>query len=603
MQPGMRASAPVQEGPIMIHLAPDTAGMQYAGWTPTTVAMSGLGSRILPDQMVPVAEGVDLHTDVYLPETPGRYPAVVVFGGYATELPTAGVPLGSNEIGSPPVFTDRGYCPVIVERRGMGRSTGDQVTHFDPRDSEDEEKVIAWAAEQPWCNGEVVLFGTSYYGLTQPMVATRKPPALKAFFANEICTDMYRHVINFGGVPGLYFANLWMGANFTQKMQDMRLDPQKRALISHLTNGVLHPLMEKVVRHKMDDLFTHFMAATPVESVRREYVDWIFDAKTRAGSAAVGSTGELDRIVIPFAVVQNLGYLNLHQYGTYDLWENAGTPADRRWMILAPAAYELPVYSWQGEALAFFDHILRGTPNGYDQQPPVRYWVEGADTFATDTAFPPVGVTRRRLHLGPGGTLTDAVPQEGSDSWLGIPIGLPVIGGLDEIELQILTFESPVEHDTVFAGAVTARLTFSCNEIDSYLIARLSRVDTEGTRHQLSMGAVRPTACTEDPARSTSIEIVHDTALRRPLVPGEPVEVRFSLTPFPVRLRAGERLRLDIGSRSDLLREDPADGYVQFDMPVPPYLCRNTLYFGGTSFIELDQKPTPGDSLPPSMDT
>jgi predicted acyl esterase len=577
----------------MIHLKPSTAGMQYAGWSPTTVAMHGLGSRLLPDQMVPVAQGVALHTDVYLPKVDGRYPAVVIFGGYATELPTAGVPMGSNEIGSPPVFTDRGYCPVIVERRGMGRSTGEPVPHFDPQDTDDEEEVIAWAAQQPWCNGEVVLFGTSYYGLTQVMVAERKPPALRAFFANEMCTDMYRHVINFGGVPGLYFANLWMGANFTQAMQDMRLDPQKRALISHLTNGVLHPLMEKVVHRKMDDLFSHFMAATPVESVRREYVDWVFDAKTRSGSAATGSTGKLDKIDIPFAVVQNLGYLNLHQFGTYDLWENASTPADRKWMILAPAAYELPVYSWQGEALAFFDHILRGTPNGYDQQPPVRYWVDGADSFSTDAAFPPIGATRRRLHLGSGGTLTDAVPEDGSDSWIGIPIGLPVIGGLDEIEQQLLTFELPIEQDVEFAGAVTVRLRFSCNEIDSYILARLSRIDTSGNRHQLSIGAVRPTACTEDPSRSTSIEIVHDTGRRQALIPGEPVEVRFSLTPFPVLLRAGERLQLDVGSRSDLLREDPADGYVQFDMPVPPYLCRNTLHFGGLSFIEIDQTQDP----------
>lgn len=582
----------------MTRLTPSTAGMQYAGWTPTSRAMRGLGSRTLADQSVPVGAGVDLHADVYLPEADGRYPAVVVFGGYSTELLTAGIPLGSNEIGSPPVFTDRGYCPVVVERRGMGRSTGEQVPPFDPQDTDDEEKVIAWAAEQPWCDGQVVLFGTSYYGVTQPIVAERRPPALKAFFANEICTDNYRHLINFGGVPGLFFLNLWMGANFTQGMQDLRLGPRKRALISHLTNGPLHPQLEKVVHRTMDDLFARFMSATPVEAARRTYVDWVFDAKSRASSAAAGSTGELGRIDIPFVVVQNLGYLNLHQYGTYDLWENSATPADRKWMILAPAEYELPVYSWQEEAIAFFDHVLRGTANGYDRQPPVRYWVEGADMFRTARTFPPATAERCRLHLGPGGTLTAATPDQGSDSWIAIPIGLPVLGGLDEIEKQVLTFDLPVEQPTELAGAVTARLTFSCNEIDSYILARLSRVDVDGNRHQLSTGAVRPTACAEDPSRSTSIEIVHDTATRRPLVPGEAVEVRFSLTPFPVLLRPGERLRLEVGSRSDLLRADPADGYVQFDMPVPPYLCRNTLHFGGQSWIEVDRTSVEAPGAP-----
>ncbi|HEY2222588.1 CocE/NonD family hydrolase C-terminal non-catalytic domain-containing protein, partial [Actinomycetospora sp.] len=141
---------------------------------------------------------------------------------------------------------------------------------------------------------------------------------------------------------------------------------------------------------------------------------------------------------------------------------------------------------------------------------------------------------------------------------------------------------------------VTARLTFSSNEIDSYVLARLSRIDTDGGRHQLGMGAIRPVARTEDTARSTAVEIAIDSGHREPLRPGEPVVLRFSLTPTPVLLRAGERLRLDIGSRSDLLRMGPGDGYAQFDLPVPPYLCRNTLHFGGESWIEVTEVPPSG---------
>jgi hypothetical protein len=65
------------------------------------------------------------------------------------------------------------------------------------------------------------------------------------------------------------------------------------------------------------------------------------------------------------------------------------------------------------------------------------------------------------------------------------------------------------------------------------------------------------------------------------------VTLRFSLTPAPTRLQAGETLRLDIASRSDLLRMSPTDGYAQFDLPVPPYLCRNTVHFGGDSWLDV----------------
>lgn len=571
-----------------------TYGVQYAGWTPSAVAFEGLGSRTLPDQFIPVGDGARLHADVYLPKEEGRYPAVVSFAAYTTEGHTAGIPTGSNEIGSPPVFTDRGYCPVIVERRGMGRSTGEQVVFFDPQDVDDHEKVIAWAAEQPWCNGDVVLFGTSYYGMTQPLVAARRPPALRAFFANEMCTDFYRHLVAFGGVPALFFLDVWMGGNFTQKEYDERISPDRRALISQVTNSMAHPLLEKLVHKNVHRMFDSFMSATPVEAVRRMYVNWMFDGKTRETSTIPsGSTDVLGEIEVPFVVVQNLGYFNLHQFGSYDLFENAGTPEDQRWMILGAPQFDLPVYSWQGEALAFFDHVLHGVENGYGTQPRVRYWVEGADEFDAAASFPPRDGSALRLYLGSAGTdqdthvlATEETP-EGVNTWVAVPIGLPVLGGLEDVAAQSLGFELVVDNDMVLAGPVTANLRFSCNEIDSYVVARLSRIDGTGDRHHLSMGAVRPAAHAEDAARSTANEIAIDSGVRQPLTPGEPVTLRFSLTPAPTRIKSGERLRLDVASRTDLLRMDPSEGYAQFDMPVPPYLCRNTLHFGGDSWIDV----------------
>jgi len=229
----------------------------------------------------------------------------------------------------------------------------------------------------------------------------------------------------------------------------------------------------------------------------------------------------------------------------------------------------------------------------------VRYWVEGAERFDTATAFPPAGGEVRRLHLGPpdGDAVTHRlsreVTAEGSGSWVAVPLGLPQLGGLDEVADQVLAFDLPVEEDSRLAGPVTARLTYSCNEIDSYVVARLSRLDAAGERHQLSLGAIRPASRTEEEGRSTPLEIAIDAGRREPLVPDEPVVLRFSLTPAPTLLRRGDTLRLELASRVDLLRANPSEGYAQFDMPVPPYPCRNTLHFGGDSWIEVTEVPLP----------
>ena len=391
-----------------------------------------------------------------------------------------------------------------------------------------------------------------------------------------------------------------MGANFTEQRYEQRLSPGRRAVLSHLTNGPLHPLLEKTMHKNVDKMFSTFMSAMPVEDIREIYAHWIFDEKTRSqASIPEGSTGMLGNIEVPFAVVQNLGYLNLHQFGAYDLFENAGTPADKRWLILGPPMYDLPVYAWQGEALAFFDHVLRGVENGYTEQPHVRYWTDGADQFSAADTFPPTDGEVKRLYLGSAGAdsathhLTAEPTAPASNRWAAVPFGVPVLPGLEKLGNQILTFDLPVIEDLKLAGPVTARLTFSCNEIDSYVIARLSRMDADGDAHELSLGVIRPIERNEDTDRSTSIEIAIDSERREPLVPGEPVVLRFSLTPGPVLLHAGETLRLDIGSRTDLLRKDPSEGYAEFDLPVPPYLSRNTLHFGGESWIEVTScRPT-----------
>ena len=112
----------------------------------------------------------------------------------------------------------------------------------------------------------------------------------------------------------------------------------------------------------------------------------------------------------------------------------------------------------------------------------------------------------------------------------------------------------------VFAGPVSAHLSFSCNnDIDShYFVARLGRVDgTTCYRFLDLVGAMSPARRQLDPERSTA------------LTSGEAANLSFSLTPAPVSLRKGEKLRLRVGSRSDLLKSDVSHGYVHFGLPAP----------------------------------
>jgi uncharacterized protein len=412
-----------------------------------------------------------------------------------------------------------------------------------------------------------------------------------------MCTDYFRHIVMFGGTPQAAFLSLWMGGNFTDSQEKLQVPPVVRAALSHAFNSRLKPLWWPQIQKRLAQIQNGFIKKPPARAYKELFANLVIDGKTReTNEIPPGPYHEMDKIRAPFVVVQNPGHLNLHQFGAYDLIENAATPPDRKWLIIGPAEYDLPCMHWQLEALAFFDHILHGAENGYAQQPAVRYLTDGTDEYHKATTFPIPDSETVRLHptidsANRKTLTTEPERADGVSTWAAAPIGAPVTPQFAGFTNETISYDLVIEETTEFSGPVTANLRFSANEIDSYVIARTGRIDQSGGYTLLSLGAISPARRRVDEARSTSTEIAIDISSPEPLTPGEPVTLRFSLTPHPVIFKPGERLRLEIGSRSDLLRSDASHGHAQFDMQVPPYFSRNTLHHGPETYIELDRIP------------
>ncbi|QLZ69924.1 Putative serine esterase [Legionella sp. PC1000] len=567
---------------------------QLAGWKPDCIADSGLGCKLLADVMIPMPDGVHLSADVYIPRKSGKYPVILQFSAYNRDLHTTGLPTGNNEIGSPPVITDRGYVQVVVTARAIGRSEGTFQLWQNEQETDDHFHCIEWAAQQPWSNGDVCLFGTSYYGMNQASVAALNPPSLRAFFANEICTDFYRHIFHYGSVFNADFLNLWVGANFNPATVHRYIAPWKRAVLSYF---ISYPwLWNRFIKPNLNKIIARFKKSHVIPEALRWYIHLMVDSNLREETQiAQGPFRKLNQINVPFVTVQNLGNIALHQFGCYDLFEHAGTPPNKKWMILGPAEYELPVYSWQLEALAFFDHIVKGIDNGYSNLSPVRYWVEGKNKFESATNFPIPEMQVHKLYLqGQSNSskrriLQHQIPNEEQDSWISIPPGTEVLPGIEQFETQKLAYEFIFERETTIIGPITLQLKYSCNEIDSYVIARLGKIDHEGNYHPLSMGHLRPATRAID-TQSTRCELVINTSIVTPLQHNIPVLLRFSLTPAASFYQKGESLLLEIASRSDQLYVSMKEGFIVPYTAVPPYCCRNKIHYGADSYIELPYK-------------
>lgn len=575
--------------------------LQLAGWQPGRVAEQGLGCRLLADVMIPMKDGTKLSADVYLPKKPGRYPVILQFSAYNRDLHTIGVPKGTNEIGSPPVITGRGYVQVVVTARGIGRSEGELMRWHAESEVQDHLACVAWCAEQSWSSGDVCLFGTSYYGMNQPTIAAHRPPALKAFFCNEICTDFRRHVFRYAGYPNIEFFGLWTGANFTASGVKLYVPPVVRAALSHLVN---RPFVWDLVRRKIDPIMQGFKKNRPIpralENLVAFFTDTDNDPRNRTDE---GSFRRLSQIEIPFVVAQNRGNISLHQFGSYDLFERSATPANRKWLIVGPAEYELPAYSWQLEALAFFDHVVKGIDNGYDRQPAVRWFRDGAQgsepSWGGAADFPPPQSRKLTLHPAAAdksgnGVLQAEPAAEASSHWLAAPQVPGLVPGTDTVMPHVLRFRYAVASDMELVGPARLQLALASSEIDTHVVARLDRIDRAGNRQCLSMGNQRAAARHVMPDVSTKAEVAIDDRVLTPLKPHEPVDLIVNMTPTAAVLHAGDTLELAVASRPALLGVSVKDGFLSYEgYALPQYIARNTMLHGSRTALDVTVMDSP----------
>ncbi|MGH7249032.1 MAG: CocE/NonD family hydrolase, partial [Pseudomonadota bacterium] len=141
------------------------------------------------DVMVEMRDGVKICVDIYRPDAPGKFPALLAFSIYnkdvqgpdmAEALPPqpawSALWTGPLEAGDTAFFVSRGYAHVIGSPRGVGKSQGGGSREWDCYD------LIEWIAGEPWCDGNVGMVGISGFGAEQLAVAKKAPPHLKAIF-------------------------------------------------------------------------------------------------------------------------------------------------------------------------------------------------------------------------------------------------------------------------------------------------------------------------------------------------------------------------------------------------------------------------------------
>ncbi|HTX46534.1 MAG TPA: CocE/NonD family hydrolase, partial [Solirubrobacteraceae bacterium] len=184
-----------------------------AGWTPEA-ATYGVGQSLnIP---VTMSDGTVLRVDEYYPTTSSGAAATGPFPVLLTQVPygksTAASPYANIYAYPDTYFVQRGYIELVADVRGTGDSHG-TFGLLDPVQATDGATLVNWGAHLPNSNGNVGLFGASYFGINQLLTAAAVGPHshLKAIFPELAGNDIYRDAAFFGGVFDAEFGSLFLG--------------------------------------------------------------------------------------------------------------------------------------------------------------------------------------------------------------------------------------------------------------------------------------------------------------------------------------------------------------------------------------------------------
>lgn len=515
---------------------------------------------------VPMRDDVKLSADVYRPAGPGPFPTVLVR-----------TPYDKSSHGPSPLLirvASAGYAVVIQDTRGRYASEGTFVAFLHER--EDGFDTIDWLVEQPWCDGNVGMYGGSYVGVTQWQAAMSGHPALKAIIPNVTAANLHHGWVYQGGAFELGFNLSWTIAGLAP-------DRALKALGGDMSAQEFQDILDVIDGQTAAFESLPLRGHSYFQNHAPYYDEWLdhpdYDEYWE----------KLD--VAPAHSAINVASLNLG--GWYDIFLQ-GTLANFSGMRSAssdPSRHHLLVGPWHHEGLRggnpigatnfgirstggmideggmhvrWYDRWLRGEDNGFDHEPPGRLYVMGANRWRTADEWPLPGTDFQSWYFHSGGranTLAgdgvlsrDEPGEEPPDSFVYNPRNpVPSVGGplccnnvftlggafdqrvVEQREDVLIYTSPPLDQDLEVTGPLKVVLHAASTAPDTDFTAKLVDVHPCGLARNLNDGIIR--------AR-------YRKSMRDPelIAPNEVIEYEIDLVGTSNTFLAGHRIRVEISS-------------------------------------------------------
>jgi uncharacterized protein len=525
---------------------PQTTGRDYAN-------LSVPEHEMVCDQNVAVKmrDGVELLVDVHRPVIAGRYPVLVAASAYPRQIQNSGAPLGFIEAGQSDFFVPRGYVHVIANVRGTGGSGG-TFGFFDGQERRDMHDLVEWAGEQQWSDGKVGMVGISYFAMTQLEAAVEQPSHLEAIFPVAASIDLFEAGAHNGLMSSSFVTSFLAMVGMTSSHGDKVWRSKLVDAASHvLHNPRLHKKFETAngeaamaglnVLLKLphdpdpwDDLWRAIAAEHPVRD------DWWDDRNLLP---------LLHKVNVPVYLGCDWQNVSLHLPATFQAFPALTNSPHVQMGMLGEHGLSWPWESLHIEALAWFDHWLKGRDTGILDGPKVRYVVPEADGWRTAASWPLPDERHRELSLRADGGLDEDEGEAGVRPYLTLGSGLKRTKTSAADPPPMLTWDTePLDRDLDMVGEIELQLDATSTALDTAWIVTLQDVDESAQATDVTAGYLR--ASLRELDEKTSRPGAPTLTCRHPeAVPiGAAVRYRVPLVPNARRFHAGHRIRVVLTS-------------------------------------------------------
>jgi predicted acyl esterase len=505
---------------------------------------------------LPAADGTLLRYSVLLPAKTGRFPVVLIYSGYDTGSIGGAAYLKNDVTFSLDIdrtLVTNGYAVLGVNARATGCSEGAPFDFLGIKYGEDGRDAVEFAAQQPWSNGSVGMYGWSWAGMSQLATASDQPPHLKAIVPGMVVGDPRLDNGAPGGVTAYAMASHWnefvhfrwsAAAESANAEHDTRcleqLKKNSRTLDENSWGRQLlrHPLRDAFIDARMLSARTHRITV-PVLSIEAFQDE---------------------------AVTSREGYYQ----ETLD--------ATRTWLLQSNGPHDLyESLEFRKMLLAFLDRFVKGSDNGFERSPHLTVWMDTYSTgkgmhghmqeaqpgwrFARQELVPEV--TPLVFALAKGGRLLLGGKGEGEPDAYAYPTPGPGVDADFETDAwgpelpdwrkgSVAYTSEPLDRDIVIYGPASADLWISSDALDADIQVTLTEVQPGATERFLQRGWLRLSDRAIDDRRSTAVRpVLLDVPEALSLLHrDEPILARVEINKFAAELPKGSRLRIWVDAPS-----------------------------------------------------